>query len=171
MDVDSEYSLVLRFALLNDGLPYKGFDTDKLTISSSNDLQDLRNAIKAKCAGTLEGIDAGTLKIYATACTIEEATRHLNTMESGERVPLSDWKVTPLPKLALLGETFKEQPKTNSIHLIVDCTAARKFDNSRRLQQGEAKMDISADLHESEGILREPVSGWGCLVTRNCATM
>lgn len=46
------------------GQPYKGTTADKVAVSSTADVADFRDAVKAKYSNKLSSVDAGELLVY-----------------------------------------------------------------------------------------------------------
>ncbi|OZJ01698.1 hypothetical protein BZG36_05444 [Bifiguratus adelaidae] len=159
MEVD-EYRLELNFILLNGETAYKDATMAfKITLSSTANTWDIREAVQQKCTQCnvpFEDIRLDKLDVYKAGLSPSESNALLQEIKSGRRIANSEWKTSLLDDLGLLSDYFTKQPDKRAIHLIVDCTDAL-LHNSEHLQRGDGKMDISADLPESEGLTSDNV--------------
>ncbi|OZJ02689.1 hypothetical protein BZG36_05111 [Bifiguratus adelaidae] len=159
MEVD-EYRLELNFVLLNSETAYKdATKAFKITLSSTANTWDIREAVQQKCTQCnvpFEDIRLDKLDVYKASLSPSEGNALPQEIKSGRRIAKSEWKTSSLGDLGLLSHYFTKQPDKAAIHLIVDCTDAL-LHYSEHLQRGDGKMDISADLPESEGLTSDNV--------------
>ncbi|OZJ02556.1 hypothetical protein BZG36_04329 [Bifiguratus adelaidae] len=152
MEVD-EYLLELNFILLNGETAYKdATKAFKITLPSTANTWNVRVAVQQECSRSnvpFRDIRLDKVDVYKASISPSESKALLQEIKSGRRIANSEWKTSLLDELDLLSDYFTEQPNKRAIHLIVDCTDAL-LDNSEQLLHGEGKMDISADLPESE---------------------
>jgi hypothetical protein len=173
IDTD-EYTrnLELKFVLIKQGFAHGKPTFRTITIQASCDLSQLREVLHDKCSTLLEGVDPADLIVHKASLSPIESDALLQQLEAGNvNIDVAEWRTTLLRGLALLSDIFTTRTDKRALHLIVDCTEACTLRavsriwqlhspvsqivyNSRRLQQGEAKMDISAHHPESEGRLR-----------------
>ncbi|OZJ01401.1 hypothetical protein BZG36_05788, partial [Bifiguratus adelaidae] len=127
-DFDEVVDLKLNFILLANGRPYESLTIYGVVISSAYGLPVLRPAIVQACRSRLDNVDVGLLDIYATNWTIaksKEVLKKLRGLGEREHINIDDWNVIKFDELDLVRETVgNEQPPSNAIHLVVDCTAA-----------------------------------------------
>jgi Crinkler effector protein N-terminal domain len=127
MEVD-EYLLELNFILLNGETVYKDATMAfKITLSSTANTWDIREAVQQKCTQCnvqFEDIRLDKLDVYKASLSPTESKAILQELKGGRRVTNSEWKTALLEDIDLLSDYFTEQPNKRAIHLIVDCTNA-----------------------------------------------
>ena len=61
-----------------NGEPYKGTSAAKVSVSSSADVDDFRDAVKAKHSNSLSSVDAGALKVYKNKAAFDKRNASLD---------------------------------------------------------------------------------------------
>ncbi len=80
-------SPLVWFLLLDaaTGEPYKGTTADKVALSSTADVADFRDAVKAKFSNKLSSVDAGELHVYKNKAAFDKRNA---AVDEGKEVPL-----------------------------------------------------------------------------------
>ena len=89
LQLPSSPSPLVWFQLLDSatGQPYKGTSADKVAVSSTADVADFRDAVKAKFSNKLSSFDAADLVVYKNKAAFDKRN---SAIDEGKEGPLEE---------------------------------------------------------------------------------